>query len=391
MNFRPMAAVVLTFLSTAAGAQQRDSVRADSTRPFVRGGAYDKPYQTRLLGRTAIGGYAEAHARFERVDGVTEEFGFEARRFNIFTSTRVSDFVRMAAELEIEEAGEEVKLEYAAIDIRIHPALTLRGGMLLSPLGRFNLSHDSPLNEFTDRPLVSTEILGVALSEPGFGVLGQVPAGRRGRVTWEAYLTNGFHDGLINGSPDGTRIPLGRGNSDDQNASPAFVGRVAWSPATGYEIGLSTHHGAWNVFTLDGEQVDDRRDLTLGVVDGELTVAGVRLTGEAALARADIPPGLRGTYASRQAGFFVDLARDLGAGWIRTAPGSVFTLKARVDAIDFDTEAVGQHVRQASAGINFRPTSESVIKTELVRGWSYDQFNNRSDFVRLLASFATYF
>ena len=391
MNFRTMAAVVLTFLSTAAGAQQRDSVRADSTRPFVRGGAYDKPYQTRLLGRTAIGGYAEAHARFERVDGVTEEFGFEARRFNIFTSTRVSDFVRMAAELEIEEAGEEVKLEYAAIDIRIHPALTLRGGMLLSPLGRFNLSHDSPLNEFTDRPLVSTEILGVALSEPGFGVLGQVPAGRRGRVTWEAYLTNGFHDGLINGSPDGTRIPLGRGNSDDQNASPAFVGRVAWSPATGYEIGLSTHHGAWNVFTLDGEQVDDRRDLTLGVVDGELTVAGVRLTGEAALARADIPPGLRGTYASRQAGFFVDLARDLGAGWIRTAPGSVFTLKARVDAIDFDTEAVGQHVRQASAGINFRPTSESVIKTELVRGWSYDQFNNRSDFVRLLASFATYF
>ena len=391
MNFRTMAAVVFTFLSTAAGAQQRDSVRADSTRPFVRGGAYDKPYQTRLLGRTAIGGYAEAHARFERVDGVTEEFGFEARRFNIFTSTRVSDFVRMAAELEIEEAGEEVKLEYAAIDIRIHPALTLRGGMLLSPLGRFNLSHDSPLNEFTDRPLVSTEILGVALSEPGFGVLGQVPAGRRGRVTWEAYLTNGFHDGLINGSPDGTRIPLGRGNSDDQNASPAFVGRVAWSPATGYEIGLSTHHGAWNVFTLDGEQVDDRRDLTLGVVDGELTVAGVRLTGEAALARADIPPGLRGTYASRQAGFFVDLARDLGAGWIRTAPGSVFTLKARVDAIDFDTEAVGQHVRQASAGINFRPTSESVIKTELVRGWSYDQFNNRSDFVRLLASFATYF
>lgn len=391
MNFRTMAAVVLTFLSTAAGAQQRDSVRADSTRPFVRGGAYDKPYQTRLLGRTAIGGYAEAHARFERVDGVTEEFGFEARRFNIFTSTRVSDFVRMAAELEIEEAGEEVKLEYAAIDIRIHPALTLRGGMLLSPLGRFNLSHDSPLNEFTDRPLVSTEILGVALSEPGFGVLGQLPAGRRGRVTWEAYLTNGFHDGLINGSPDGTRIPLGRGNSDDQNASPAFVGRVAWSPATGYEIGLSTHHGAWNVFTLDGEQVDDRRDLTLGVVDGELTVAGVRLTGEAALARADIPPGLRGTYASRQAGFFVDLARDLGAGWIRTAPGSVFTLKARVDAIDFDTEAVGQHVRQASAGINFRPTSESVIKTELVRGWSYDQFNNRSDFVRLLASFATYF
>jgi hypothetical protein len=381
----------LALLATTASAQQRDTVRADTTRPFVRGGVYDKPYQTRLLGRTAIGGYAEAHARYERVDGLTENVGFEAKRFNIFTSTRVSDFVRLAAELEIEEAGEEVKLEYAAIDIRIHPALILRGGMLLSPLGRFNLSHDSPLNEFTDRPLVSTEILGVALSEPGFGILGQVPVGSEGRLTWEGYLTNGFHDGLINGSAEGTRIPLGRGNSEDQNASPALVGRVAWSPAIGYELGVSTHHGAWNVFTLDGAQVDERRDLTLGVVDGEFTIAGVRVSGEAALARADIPPGLAGTYASRQAGFFVDVARDFGAGWIRTAPGSTFTLKARVDAIDFDTEAVGQHVRQAGAGINFRPTSESVIKTELVRGWSYDRFNNRSDFVRLLASFATYF
>ena len=378
-------------LAQSASAQQRDTVRADTTRPFVRGGVYDKPYQTRLLGRTAIGGYAEAHARYERVDGITEEAGFEAKRFNIFTSTRVSDFVRMAAELEFEEAGEDVKLEYAAIDVRIHPALTLRGGMLLSPLGRFNLSHDSPLNEFTDRPLVSTEILGVALSEPGFGVLGQVPAGRQGRVTWEAYLTNGFHDGLITGSAEGTRIPLGRGNTEDQNSSPAFVGRLAWSPAVGYELGMSTHHGAWNVFTLDGTAVDDRRNLTLGVVDGEITLAGFRVSGEAAVARADIPPGLRGTYASRQAGWYVDLARDIGTGWIRTAPGSTFTLKARFDAIDLDTDAVGHHVRQAGAGINFRPTSESVIKMELVRGWGYDPFNNRSDFARLLASFATYF
>ena len=383
--------IAMLMLVSQTAFAQRDTVRADTTRPFVRGGVYDKPYQTRLLGRTAIGGYAEAHARYERVDGITEESGFEAKRFNIFTSTRVSDFVRMAAELEFEEAGEEIKLEYAAIDVRIHTALTIRGGMLLSPLGRFNLSHDSPLNEFTDRPLVSTEILGVALSEPGFGVLGQVPTGRQGRLTWEAYLTNGFHDGMISNSPDGTRIPLGRGNTEDQNSSPALVSRVAWSPAVGYEFGLSGHHGAWNQFTIDGTQVDERRDLTIGVVDAEFTIAGIRISGEGALARADIPPGLRDTYASRQAGWYGEVARDIGTGWIRTAPGSTFTLKARFDAIDLDTEAVGHHVRQAGAGINFRPTSESVIKLELVRGWGYDQFNNRSDFARLLASFATYF
>ena len=378
-------------LATPAFGQQRDTVRADTTRPFVRGGVYDKPYQTRLLGRTAIGGYAEAHARYERVDGLIEDSGFELKRFNLFTSTRVSDFVRIAAEVEIEEAGEEIKLEYAAIDVRIHQLLTVRGGMLLSPLGRFNLAHDSPLNEFTDRPLVSTEVLGVALSEPGFGVLGQAPVGRQGRLTWEAYMTNGFDDGLIVNSPEGTRIPLGRGNIEDQNSSPAFVGRLAWSPSVGMELGVSGHHGAWNVFRTEGTVVDERRNLSLGVVDGEVTIAGFRLSGEAALARADIPPGLAGIYASRQAGWYLDLVRNFGAGWVPTAPGSVFALKARFDAIDLDSDAVGQHVRQASAGVNFRPTTESVIKFELVRGWRFDPFNNRSDFARVLGSFATYF
>lgn len=378
--------LTLVILPTALPAQV-----ADTTRPFVRGGVYDKPYQTQLLGRTALGGYAEAHARYQRVDGVTGEGGFEAKRFNLFTSTRVSDFVRIAAEIEIEEHGEEVKLEYAAIDFRIHPSFALRGGMLLSPLGRFNLAHDSPLNEFTDRPLVSTDVLGVALSEPGFGALGQFAMGGQGRVTYEAYLTNGFHDGLVANAEDGTRIPLGRGNSEDQNSSPAFVGRLAWSPSPGLELGASAHHGAWNAFRVDGEPVDERRDLTLGVLDAELAVAGVRVAGELAWARIDLPAGLEGIYAGRQGGAYVDVARDFGAGWIPTAPGSVFTAKLRLDRVDFDTEAVGQHVEQVSVGLNFRPTSESVIKLDLVRGREFDRFNNRADFLRLLASFATYF
>src|SRR5690606_29646046 len=156
MNARILSTIVVLvlFIPCASKAQQ-DTTRTE--RPFVRGGVYDKPFLTHLGGRTAIGGYAEAHARWEQVEGLRDEAGFEAKRFNIFTNTQVSDFVRIGAELEFEEGAREIKLEYAAIDLRIHPSLTLRGGMLLSPLGRFNLSHDSPLNAFTDRPLVSTE------------------------------------------------------------------------------------------------------------------------------------------------------------------------------------------------------------------------------------------
>jgi hypothetical protein len=392
---RSTGALVVTLsallLATTADAQQRDSARADTTRPFVRGGIYDKPFQTRLFGRTALGGYAEAHARYERVEGLKDDAGFEAKRFNLFTSTRVSDFVRLGAELEFEDGGREIKLEFAAIDVLIHPALALRGGMILSPLGKFNLSHDSPLNEFTDRPLVSTEMLGVALSEPGFGVLGQLGIGRAGRLTYEVYGTNGFHDGLITDSEEGTRIPLGRGNFEDNNGSPAVVGRLAWSPTVDYELGLSTHHGAYNVFNEEGTQIDERRDLSILVADLEALLFGVRVSGEAALATIDVPSGLSGIYASRQYGVYAEGVREFGRGWVRTMPASAFAAKARFDYVDFDSQLPGQTAGQVSVGLNFRPTQDSVLKLDYVRGRGRDRFNNLAEHAFLLASVATYF
>ncbi len=375
-----------------AGAQQRDSSRADTlARPFVRGGVYDKPYQSRLLGRTAIGGYAEAHARWQQVEGLKEEAGFEAKRFNLFTSTRVSDFVRLGAEIEFEDGGREIALEYAAIDVLIHPAFTVRGGMVLSPLGRFNLSHDSPLNEFTDRPLVSTDILGVALSEPGFGVLGQVSVASGLRLTYEAYATNGFSDGLITASESGTRIPLGRKNFEDNNGRPSVVGRITLSPGIDYEIGLSAHHGAYNVFNVEGTAVDEQRNLSIAVIDGEARAFGIQLSGEAAIANIDVSPGLRGIYAARQHGWYIQGVREFGQAWVRTMPSSSFALKARWDRVDFDSRLEGSSAAQVTVGLNFRPTRESAIKLDYVRGRGRDEFNNRADHAFMLASLATYF
>ena len=385
------AGVLLPFLAALSlQAQEPDSVRADTTRPFVRGGMYDKPFQTRLLGRTAIGGYAEAHARWEEVEGLRDEAGFEAKRFNLFTHTRVSDVVRIGAEIEIEEGGREVKLEYAAIDLMLHPALTLRGGMILSPIGRFNLSHDSPLNEFTDRPLVSTEIIGVALSEPGFGLLGQMGLGGA-RVTWEAYATNGFHSGLIDDAEAGTRIPLGRGNFEDNNGSPAFVGRLALSPGVQHEVGLSAHHGAYNVFNLEGTAIDERRDVTIAAFDLETSLLGTTITGEAAIARIDVPPGLVGVYASKQHGWYVEAVHELLEGRIRTLPQSLFALKARWDYVKFDKDIPGESAGQVTVGANFRPTRDTALKFDYVRGRGRDRFNNLAQHAFILASLATYF
>jgi hypothetical protein len=394
-TFTRVAHVVLTmslaFAFLATLAMPLDAQRRDTARAFVEGGVYDRPFLTRLLGRTAIGGYVEAHARWERADGVTEEAGFVPKRFNLFTATQVSDWIRVGAELEFEEGTKVINLEYAAIDVIVHPAFAIRGGMILSPLGRFNLAHDSPLNPFTDRPRVSTELLGVALSEPGLGMLGRLSLGEASRITYELYAVNGFHAGLIEDSEGGTRIPMGRANVEDNNASPALVGRVAWSPSLAFELGISGHHGAYNVFERDGAAVDERRDVTIGVLDFSAEVAGFDLNGEAAIVGVDVPASLEGIAAGRQRGIFMDVVRDVGQGMIRTMPASYFSLKARLEAVDFDTRRPGDDVRQVSLGVSFRSTRDTALKLDYTRGRGRDRFANPSDHAAVLFSIATYF
>ena len=50
--------------------------------------------------------------------------------------------------------------------------LNYRGGIILSPLGKFNLVHDSPLQDLTERPMVSRFIIPTTLSESGMGFFG---------------------------------------------------------------------------------------------------------------------------------------------------------------------------------------------------------------------------
>ncbi len=386
---RTVAACFVFFGGLATALQsQEDTTEVD--RPMVRGDMYDKPYLAQLAGRTAVGGYVDLQARYSRVDGVKEEFTFLAQRFNLFFASQVSDFIRFAAELEFEDGAEEITLEFAAVDFLISRALAFRAGMILTPLGRFNLSHDSPLNEFTDRPLVSTQIFGVALSEPGIGALGIFPVGSSGRITYQVYAVNGFDDDLITVS-DGTRIPEGRRNFEDNNNSPSFVGRVAWSPRIGIELGASLHTGPYNVFQLDGMEIDQKRNLTIWVLDLEADFLGIRWEGEGGQARIDVPAGLLGIFAERQQGFYFQGMWDFGRQWIRTMPKSFFSAGARVEVVDLDADISGDSVKQISLGFNFRPTGETVFKFNYVRGRARDRFNNPSDFADFLFSVATYF
>jgi hypothetical protein len=366
---------------------------ADSTsaRPFVSGGYDDKPYIHGFFGRIAVGGYLEGGAGWTRVDGVTDELGVEFTRMNLLLATSIRDRVSIFGELEFEEGGDEITVEMAQVDVRFTPAFSLRGGILLLPLGRFNLAHDAPRNEIVTRPDVARELLGVALAQPGLGAFGRIERNGGARVTYELYAVTGYHDGLLLDSPDGTRLPAGRRNFEDANASPAMVGRVEWSPATPVSVGLSGYHGAYNRYRLDGLAIDERRDVAAGVLDFELAHGGFTWSGEAAVIEIEVPPTLAGLFAERQAGAWLLGAWRFGRGWIGAMPDSWFSVAVRGDVVDFDRGLAGDSRRSLSLGVNFRPVPETVLKLGYERGGTRDRFNNPGAFAALRLGLATYF
>ncbi len=367
--------------------------RAEEDRPFVKGGAYDKPHLFRTgSGRVSVGGYTEAHFRYEEEEGVIEERTFVPKRFNVFFHAVVSSRFRMAAELEFEEGTEEILLELAVLDFELHPSLSFRGGMILTPLGRFNLAHDSPANKLVDRPLASTEIIPTALSEPGAGVFGALFPNPSSRLTYELYAVNGFHGGIVEESDEGTRIASGRQNFEDNNNSLAVAGRVAASPRPGAEIGVSWHVGQYNKSRLEDLDVDDSRDLRILALDGSAERGLYAIEGEYARASIDLPAGLAGSiFAEAQDGYYLQGSRSFLKGKMANLPQSYFEAVVRFDRVDFDRDLEGDDVRKWTVGLNFRPTAESVFKLDYFKSWSHDRFNVLARSAGVLFSVATYF
>lgn len=383
----------ISLLVLLSGINSVFSQQENPQRPFVKGGVYDKPYLFKLAsGRTLLGGYAEMHFRYEREEGITEELTMLPKRFNLFFFSNVSERFRIASELEFEEGTEEILLELAILDFQLHSALTFRGGMLLTPLGKFNLAHDSPANKLTERPLVSTKIIPTTLSEPGMGFFGALFPSKYSRLTYEFYAVNGLNSGIIEESTEGTRISEGKGNIEDNNNSPAFAGRIGFSPFPESDFGFSWHTGAYNVSSVEGLAVDQKRNLTIIALDGDWRHDTYEITGEYAHASIDLPQSLSGSiYANEQQGFYLQGSRNFLRGFIKTMPLSYFEVVFRYDRVDFDSKLRGDSHTRVTFGLNFLPTSDSVFKLNYLYNWMRDRNNVLVNSAGILFSVATYF
>jgi hypothetical protein len=362
----------------------------DSTRgPQLNMDAvYDRPFLTFDKAPVSVGGYVEAKAEHLGTDGVSEGLSFSLQRMTLFVSSSLHRRIKFMSEIELEEGGQEIAIEFAALDLELDPLLNFRGGIVMNPIGAFNQNHDGPKWEFADRPIMAVSMLPVTWSNVGFGLFG-----KRSEGPWtfgyEAYLTNGFDDSIINNAENRTSLPAAKEDperfSESFNGVPLLTGKVALRHQRVGEIGISTMGGVYNKFQEDGLVLDERRRADVVAIDinSRMGPFGTSFTGEWAWVFVDVPATYTQQYGSRQEGGFLDIVQPVKQGRILGFERSVFNLAVRLEYVDHNVGTfretggdIGDEVWAIVPAISFRPVPETVIRLNYRHQRSRDLLGN---------------
>ena len=371
---------------------------------------YAKPFVA--APKAIVGGYVDIQFRSQQKASIEAGDGrpgitnnFDQQRFVPFFYADVTEHVKFAAELEIEhgirESSEneiETGLEFAHIDYLVNEMFNIRAGILLLPVGKFNLLHDSPLNDLTDRPLVSQFIIPSTMSETGAGFYGTFYPGRISKMDYELYVTTGpcgygsAGNPLVNeadGTRDGRQRTCSGHDGADINNGKAFVGRLAYSPMLGVEVAGSGYFGNAN------QNASTYNPLSIMAVDWTLQKGPFELIGEAAWSYArgnsravqgnqigfapgsllNSQPGNSGPGIppQRMSGYYIQgnyhFMPQFLSKWSpkRFGEGSTFTAVIRYDRVNTNLDNSNGtggwgNLEQISFGLNYRPIEDAVFK-----------------------------
>jgi len=395
-----------------------------------------------------LGGYGSTRFEASDLDRLNESFTF--RRFVLTGDATIGGRLRGLFELELErltelevertapsEAGRrgfqqsiegsdksEISLEQAWVEFTLADWLKYRAGMMLVPVGRFNLNHDDNRWDLPRRSLVDRGVpvlpVTAAWSEVGMGFVGDVKTERWGTFGYQALVMNGVSldssiETIARGSSEletEVEIKARRGTANiDLKRDKAGALRLTWSPAPGHELGTSVYYGRytpdflpsealWSValdgkttlgpFEVEGQYVrthfNNIRRVARGFADAVAERAfssGTPLDVVVEFELAGLADTKQGYWLDLRYRFFPDFLRDslLGRGFdnpqfIVTLRGEQVWLDGLVSEIDFTNghltsfQQDNRHVNRVTLGFAYRPLPLVVFQTAFERTWT---------------------
>lgn len=196
----------------------------------------------------SVGGYAEWYLERKVNDKSTgKEFNTgDALRYVQYLGYKFTDKLVVNAEIEFEHATTganwenktgSVSAEFAYLDYLAHPAINLRFGLLLVPMGFINEIHEPPFFHGVLRPAVEQVIIPTTWRELGLGIFGEPLPG----LSYRVYTIAGFDARRF--GPTGWRGGRQSGNqflSEDMGV----VGRVDYKWGDLFNIGGSVFYSS---------------------------------------------------------------------------------------------------------------------------------------------------
>lgn len=322
----------------------------------------------------SLGGYMEANWQHLGTDGISEGHQFQFRRVTLFVSSTIGKRLKFLSEIEFEDGGKEIAVEFAALDIELHPLLNLRGGMILNPIGAFNQNHDGPKWEFIDRPISATQMLPATWSNAGFGLYGK-HYDKNWMFGYEVYLSGSFDNSIINNSENKTFLPAAKNNSERfeeiNSGLPLFTCKLAVKNSEIAEVGLSYMGGVYNKFQDDGLRLDDRRRVDVFAIDFNSTLPKLKtfITGEWAWIKVNVPKTFIQQYGNKQHGGFIDIVQPVLKRKVFGWQNATLNLACRLEYVDWNVGKftstdgnIAEDIWSIMPAISFRPTAQTVLR-----------------------------
>jgi hypothetical protein len=358
----------------------KDTVKPTLTMDAI----YNRPFLKLGKSPVSIGGYAESNWQYISTSGITTGNQFQFRRFSLFVASTITSRIKFLSEIEYENdpagdpdetsSGPEFEIEYAALDIELHPLLNLRGGMIVNPIGAFNQNHDGPKWEFTDRPIAMTQMLPATWRNTGFGIYGKQYI-KDWMFGYEFYLTGGFNDAIIDNTEGKTFLPAAKSNTSRFTSSasgePMYTGKISVRNDKIGELGLSFMSDVYNTWRIEGTPVDNKRNVNVFDVDFNTKIPKLNTTiiTEWAWIFVQMPPNYTQQYGNKQFGGFIDIVQPIIKGKILGWDNASLNVAVRGEYVDWN---VGKFISTATKmyndlwsimpAISFRPTPQTVLR-----------------------------
>lgn len=349
---------------------QVKAIKVDEADQRSGEAAPEDSYGRKVLEKTRFGGYGELDYVFRKENGNGNGGNtFEPRRFVLYVTSDLADWVTLNSELEWEHGGVPdggpdggVSVEQAFLDFKLAKPVNFKAGVMLVPVGAINLNHEPVNFNSTTRPQLDQIIIPSTWQEMGAGIHGKLGD----RVDYQLLVMTGL-DGSKFSAENGIR----EGRQDfgkDSNRNQAVTGRIEIRPYTNLYTNFS-------FYTANSAPAGKPAAYTtVAAFDGKYSIGDFDIAGEYAHVYQDNPALLSSDIGHNMSGYWVEgayhaMPKTWKQGKLAEADTILFYRWSEFNTQDGGavdpTKVSGRFDRNYTTfGIVFKPVTTVAIKAD---------------------------